>query len=221
VVDEEVNLTIARDIMSAEEFLHANGIIHRDVKPSNIFLKQRRDRVHTLLGDFGLACLVNDTDNSGIPTLAADEYFGTQGTGTAIYAAPEQLRSQRYGTSVDIYAAGIVLYELFQDFHSSMERITEIKALRRNGKVSDEFKRRWRKMKSIVEQMVQLKPSLRPSASDVLKLLQNGGSMQLLPLNTDNLIEHARQLEEENSALRSEVALWKSKYEELQAKLQS
>ncbi len=78
--------------------VHAHGIVHRDVKPSNILLTEDGDGK---LGDFGIARLVDSTTL----TLA-----GTT-LGTAAYMAPEQLDDHQVGPSADIWSLGIVLLE--------------------------------------------------------------------------------------------------------------
>ena len=85
------------DICSALELCEDNHIIHRDIKPGNIFVS----RFGTYkLGDFGIAKQLE----RGAGTLSS--------RGTYDYMAPEMFRGQRYDASVDIYALGIVLYKL-------------------------------------------------------------------------------------------------------------
>lgn len=85
------------DICSALELCEDNHIIHRDIKPGNIFVS----RFGTYkLGDFGIAKQLD----RGSGTLSS--------RGTYDYMAPEMFRGQRYDASVDIYALGIVLYKL-------------------------------------------------------------------------------------------------------------
>ncbi len=85
------------DICSALELCEANHIIHRDIKPGNIFVT--RFGIYKL-GDFGIA-------------KQLDRSSGTLSSrGTYDYMAPEMFRGQRYDASVDIYALGIVLYKL-------------------------------------------------------------------------------------------------------------
>jgi tetratricopeptide (TPR) repeat protein len=87
------------DLLAALSAAHARNLIHRDVKPSNIFLTPDR----ALLGDFGIAC-----------DLASDRTALTRSgelIGTLRYLAPEQLRSEQVTALTDIYAAGLVLFE--------------------------------------------------------------------------------------------------------------
>lgn len=88
-------------ILRALAAAHADGVVHRDLKPANVMV-DARDRI--VLIDFGFAADSTDNDNS--LSLPGDVI------GTHNYMAPEQLKGRTTGGSVDIWAAGVVLYEL-------------------------------------------------------------------------------------------------------------
>lgn len=92
-------LNYGTEIASALDYLHREGIIHRDLKTSNILLDMRG---HTYLADFGLARFISTS------TLA----FHT-GHGTPPYASPEQILSRPVTPKSDIFSFGILLYEMF------------------------------------------------------------------------------------------------------------
>jgi serine/threonine protein kinase len=107
-------LPIAKQITEALEAAHEQGIIHRDLKPANI--KVRPDGTVKVL-DFGLAKAMDSTgassaDEMTSPTLTAHAtHMGTI-IGTAAYMAPEQASGRRVDTRADIWAFGVVCFEM-------------------------------------------------------------------------------------------------------------
>jgi serine/threonine-protein kinase len=89
-------------VCEAVQFAHQNLVVHRDLKPSNIFVSA--DGSPKLL-DFGIAKVLSTTDVDA-PTQTVARLL------TPDYAAPEQFRGAAVTTSIDVYALGVVLYEL-------------------------------------------------------------------------------------------------------------
>jgi eukaryotic-like serine/threonine-protein kinase len=106
-------LPIARQIAEALEAAHEQGIVHRDLKPANI--KLRADSTVKVL-DFGLArpatTATGDALNSPTFTSPAALTMGGVILGTAAYMAPEQARGRTVDRRADIWAFGLVLYEM-------------------------------------------------------------------------------------------------------------
>ena len=95
-------LEIALPIIEALAYAHSRNIIHRDVKPSNVLLTRSGQ---PMLTDFGVAKIVDNEDTMDLT--------GTMATvGTPQYMAPEQISSKTIDARVDVYALGIVLYEM-------------------------------------------------------------------------------------------------------------
>ncbi|MEU9580949.1 serine/threonine-protein kinase [Streptomyces chilikensis] len=81
---------------------HADGVVHRDLKPANVLLRQTGGELHPMLTDFGIARLADS------PGLTRTSEF----VGTPSYVAPESAEGRPQTSAVDIYGAGILLYEL-------------------------------------------------------------------------------------------------------------
>ena len=97
-VDESTEFT--RQILDGLAAIHEAGIIHRDIKPQNVLMSDQR---HLKLTDFGIARL---------ESAAAGLTESGTALGTAAYMAPEQASGQTLGRETDLYAVGVILYEM-------------------------------------------------------------------------------------------------------------
>src|SRR5256884_7251704 len=93
---------IARQVADALGHAHRNGIVHRDVKPDNILLDQTG---HVLVTDFGIAKAAQEASASQLTTEGMV-------VGTPHYMSPEQATGERVDGRSDIYALGVVLYQM-------------------------------------------------------------------------------------------------------------
>ncbi|MCM3886809.1 serine/threonine-protein kinase, partial [Frankia sp. R82] len=97
---EAVALTV--DILTGLGVAHALGIVHRDLKPANVLLDASGPAPHPKVTDFGIASVVGSTR-----LTTSQDVFGTP-----TYMAPEMVNSAQTGPPADVYAAGVMLYEL-------------------------------------------------------------------------------------------------------------
>ena len=86
---------------SAIEFLHRGRLLHRDLKPDNVFLTGRPEKPIIKIGDFGLVKQMDSQQNTAMTMC-----------GTMLYMAPEILKGNGYGMPNDVWALGCILYEL-------------------------------------------------------------------------------------------------------------
>ncbi|KAJ8925528.1 hypothetical protein NQ315_009367 [Exocentrus adspersus] len=137
-LDENRVWRLFREIVEGLAHIHQQGMIHRDLKPVNIFLDSED---HVKIGDFGLATTVlkaRQNEYAVSRSLIESEKEETDESktgqvGTALYVAPEINTQSRvvYNQKVDIYSLGIILFEMFnKPSQTSMERITTISKLR-------------------------------------------------------------------------------------------
>jgi serine/threonine-protein kinase len=115
-VDPERGLDIAAEVLEGLAYAHEQNIVHRDLKPANVFLclggrdgDPTKDSVKLL--DFGLAKILSDDE------VAEDGTLTRRGriVGTPAYMAPEQITGVSLDVRADVYALGVLLYELLAD----------------------------------------------------------------------------------------------------------
>ncbi|XP_029311679.1 eukaryotic translation initiation factor 2-alpha kinase 1 isoform X2 [Cottoperca gobio] len=165
-VDAEHTLGLLRKILEGVEHIHSRGIMHRDLKPRNIFLHGHD--CHVRIGDFGLACRAIIMDGHKSTTSPSCDSSHTEGVGTFVYAAPEQLRGSHYDSKSDMYSIGVLALELFQPFGTEMERVRTLGDMREE-KIPDSFCQRWPVLTKYIKKLTSTEPSVRPTASELLQ----------------------------------------------------
>ncbi|MFF8634324.1 serine/threonine-protein kinase [Streptomyces pilosus] len=141
---------------------HADGVVHRDLKPANVLLRQTGGEMHPMLTDFGIARLADS------PGLTRTHEF----VGTPAYIAPESAEGRPQTSAVDIYGAGILLYELVTgrppfSGGSALEVLHQHLSAepRRPSTVPDPL---W----TVIERCLRKNPGERPSAENLARGLR-------------------------------------------------
>lgn len=100
----EVTVQLCNALME----VHEQGLLHRDLKPSNIMLFRDEDgHVRVKLLDFGVAKIVDPGTHDAIKLTAAGAFIGTPR-----YASPEQMRREPLSSASDVYAVGLIMWEM-------------------------------------------------------------------------------------------------------------
>ncbi|MFF1721037.1 serine/threonine-protein kinase [Streptomyces sviceus] len=153
---------ITAQIADALAASHADGVVHRDLKPANVLLRQYGGQMHPLLTDFGIARLADS------PGLTRTQEF----VGTPAYVAPESAEGRPQTSAVDIYGAGILLYELVTGRPpfaggSALEVLHQHLSAepRRPSTVPDPL---W----TVIERCLSKNPERRPSAENLARGLR-------------------------------------------------
>jgi len=122
-------LRLFQDICRAAQYAHQNLIVHRDLKPSNILVNERGE---VKLLDFGIAKILA----AGDPGLTPAATYTAAMAMTPAYASPEQLQGAPVTTATDVYALGLLLYELLTGCRGQeVDGLAPAELVRRIGEV--------------------------------------------------------------------------------------
>lgn len=155
-------LEIARKICAGLAAAHDKGVLHRDLKPSNIMLDARGE---VLIVDFGLAGLAHE--------------IADVRSGTPAYMAPEQLMGKEVTARSDIYALGLVLYELFTGkplFEGkTYDEIVHVRRESTPRRVSTLVRDLHPAMQLVILRCLEEEPENRPSSALIISAALPGG----------------------------------------------
>ena len=149
---------IGRQVAEGLEAAHANGLVHRDLKPSNLI--EREDGT-VKIADFGIARSVDATALTEEGSIV----------GTAAYLAPEQAEGGTVSHETDLFALGVVLYELLTGRQPWKVDSLAALAARRQAPTPDAPAGTPEGLRLAIERSLEPEPADRPSASEVARLL--------------------------------------------------
>lgn len=168
---EEKAREVTRQILSGVEHLHSLQIVHRDIKPENVLCTSAKKpfsphwRFQVKLTDFGLSNIIDDVEDPSNALLSH--------VGTSYYLAPEVIGRKGYGSGVDIWACGVVLYIMLSGKFPFWGK-TDIEFLRSLERGPDLTSQEWDNVsdegKQFVRTLLTLDPSRRPTATQALAL---------------------------------------------------
>ncbi|KAL1626626.1 eukaryotic translation initiation factor 2-alpha kinase [Diplodia seriata] len=167
---------LLRQVVEGLAHIHSHGVIHRDLKPDNIFIDTANN---PRIGDFGLATTgqyqIADRATTFGSTATNTHGDQTHSVGTTFYIAPELKSgvSGTYDSKVDMFSLGIIFFEMCYPLKTAMERSEEITKLRQKEHVLPEcFQSSEKALQGeIILSLINHRPSERPSSN---KLLHEG-----------------------------------------------
>jgi serine/threonine protein kinase len=163
-IDFSYKVRLAQDIAEGMEFLHARGLIHRDLKSVNVLLHVNDFEISAKVCDFGLSRALDTAHKM------------TGNVGTVAWIAPEVFQNKKYGEKCDVYSFGVILYELLT--HSIPFR--EIPAFRIPGVVvkgqrptipSEVLKHAPKEYIQLLHKCWHHNPAKRPSFTEIIAQL--------------------------------------------------
>ncbi len=185
--DPKITLPIVLQALAGLGHAHETGIVHRDVKPSNIFLPRGRPAKIT---DFGIARLADGPTTKKMLV------------GTPNYMSPEQVRAGDLDGRSDLFSVGLILYELVTG-EKAYQGDTVVAVLYKIANENPDLGliprgARWEKLRSIITRALQRKPEeryvdARAMSTDILEALQElGGSADWMTPSDQALLVRAR-----------------------------
>eukprot|EP01080_Neovahlkampfia_damariscottae_P003082 gene3082-5252_t len=177
-------------------YSHSKHVIHRDMKPANIFLSQGNVRI----GDFGFAKTMID------PKTETQTVLGTQ-----TYSAPEIRKENSYTNKIDIWGIGTILLDLVLDKTVDFAYQYAIEPKEMLNEIEKKYDK---EMRNLVEFIVHLKPEDRPTAVQIVNFMN-----VLLGKDDEEIIEEEENFSKGERELRDEIIQLKLKIDQLQREL--
>lgn len=156
--DMKIEKQIINGIIKGLTYIHENNILHRDLNPNNIFLDSN---LNPKIGDFGMSVKIdkNDSDNQKL----------SSNYGICLYMPPEYEKDNIYTMKSDVYSAGMICFEILNQFKTDMERYHVLSEIKNNLAIE---KHNLTIVKYIsgyefIIQMIDIDPNQRPNCHNI------------------------------------------------------
>ena len=203
---------LIREIIEALNYIHEKkNLIHRDIKPGNIFLDKNNQ---IKIGDFGLAKITkkcSEKNNFNLPQNKNKEYYSinfnneimTYNIGTKYYCSPEQEMTSKYTNKSDLFSLGIIIFEMFYDFKNLIERDRILRKIKEKHQFPENFKLLSKNLQELIINLTDLQPEKRMSAKKLL-------NSDLIPLRLneeEDIIKFKKMIHEKNSYIEKSIKI--------------
>lgn len=175
-------ISILRDVASALEFAHGEGIVHRDIKPENILLAGAA----AVVTDFGIAKALSASRVDIAAPITTESSFSLTELGmmpgTPAYAAPEQVAGESVDYRADIYSWGVVAYELLAGAHpfegkKTAQQLLAAQISERPAPLEERVSGLPRSLTSVVMRSLEKDPAKRPqTAREIVDAISHGSA---------------------------------------------
>ncbi|XP_069769037.1 interferon-induced, double-stranded RNA-activated protein kinase-like isoform X2 [Narcine bancroftii] len=155
---KQISRDLMHQLLDGVHYIHQKKMVHRDLKPANILLSEEEGKLEAKIGDFGLVRVCNQ----GLHTV---------NVGTPAYMSPEQRRADYYDYKVDIFALGLIFFDLLWIYYGTASEKIKCWEEIRKGVFDEKFVEELPIESALIRQMLLENARDRPEADEVKQTL--------------------------------------------------